>query len=571
MRHNLSCRRAFACSAFILLTVSILSGHASDDRDSLGRMQVGDAGAVCSFFTTLFDGPDVGRGRNEGHSKSLGEIHSLFGPFGIKARREAWELAATGTGLDEYNSMTYAPPDLSLKEDTLFTVRTVRDRQLVDSKDVQVYYRRLFAGNFLNTDVLIDSFEQGGIGIEEVREQLWRWLGYTYDDYRLDYYLFNGNRNMVRKLYSRGIITKKEATYLLARWFLERTAYEPSMLDDLEYFGITSPEDTKLLIKLELAYLAPFNIVPAERSKLLAEHTMLYNSVRAMAGWPITIPRLSKIKAIAPSLRNRYADAYDPNKYIAIEHLIIPKPVGKFKGYDPRIAVSINDGRKLSTTERLSRWYVGNILSVFGTVHGETQTAYVFNHRLVSPASRFCVELVALAMNKGVITADQHAEYLMSCVQAGYCSSSIYMDAKESNIPLLPDIVRNRMFFRRAFVDGIDYDDYRVMTTVAGGVYSNTVSDLIRYGVSNFETSVNANTIVCAEETGQISRRESDALLVAHFYLLLEQLTDPSWVRTKFEHGWRMRAQRLEVERAHYEYKAGQAAEEVMKILSPHD
>src|ERR1022692_4135934 len=67
MRRNLSCRRASACSVFILLAVSILSGYASNDRDFLGRMQVGDAGAVCSFFTTLFDGPDVGRGRNEGH------------------------------------------------------------------------------------------------------------------------------------------------------------------------------------------------------------------------------------------------------------------------------------------------------------------------------------------------------------------------------------------------------------------------------------------------------------------------------------------------------------------------
>lgn len=568
---NLSGRRAFARLALLFLAASILRSHSADDRDFLGRMQVGDAGAVCSFFTTLFDGPDVGRGRNEGHSKSIGEIYSLFGPFGIKARRQAWELAATGMGLDEYNAMTYAPPDLSLKEDTLITAKAVRDRQLANSKDVRAYYRHLFAGCFLNTDVLIDSGEQGGIGLEEVREQLWRWLGYTYKDYRLDYYLFNGNRNMVRKLYSRGIISKKEATYLLARWFLERTAYEPSMIEDMEYFGITSPADTKLLVKLELAYLPPFHCAPAARHKLLAEHAVLYDSVRPLAAWPLTIPRLSKIKAIAPSLSNRYADAYDPNQYIAMEHLLIPQPVGRFKGYDPRIAVSINDGRKLSATEHLSRWYLGNILSVFGAAHGDTQTAYVFNHRLVSPASRLCVELVALAGRKGVISADQQAEYLLACMRAGYCSRSIYLDAKAHNRPLLPEMMQNRMFFRRAVVDGIDYDDYSVMTTVAGGVYSNTVSDLVRYGVSNFETSINANTIMCAEKTGQISRREADALLVAHFYQLLEQLTDPAWVRTKFEPGWRMRAQRLEVERAVYEFKADQAAAAVRKLRSPHD
>jgi hypothetical protein len=68
-----------------------------------------------------------------------------------------------------------------------------------------------------------------------------------------------------------------------------------------------------------------------------------------------------------------------------------------------------------------------------------------------------------------------------------------------------------------------------------------------------------------------ISRRESDALLVAHFYLLLEQLADPSWVPTHLVRGWRMRAQRSEVERAVYEYKANQAVKEVEAIRSSHD
>ena len=571
MLRNLPSRRVFTSSAIVLLIVSTLSGCVTHDRSSLGVLQVGDAGATCSFLTTVFDGPNVGRGRNEGHLKSYGEIKSLFGPFGMRARRIHWQLAALGMGLEEYNTLSYAPPALSLSEDTFVTAKTVRDRQLVDSKDVKAYYRRLFSGNFLNTDVLIDSLEQGGIGIEEVREQLWRWLGYTYDDYRLDYYLFNGNRNMVRKLYTRGIITRKEATYLLARWFLERTAYEPSMLDDLEYFEIISQEDAKVLTKLELAYLGHFNILPADRMKLIERHTTLYDAVRTKASWPLTIPRLSKVKAIAPSFRNRYANAYHPSKYITIESLVIPRPIGKYKGYDARIAVSMNDGRKLSTTERLSRWYLGNILSAFGAAHGETQTAYEFNRRLVSPASRFCVELVASARNKGVITADRHAGYITACVRGGYCSRSIYLAAKEYNIPVLPDIARNRSFFRRCFVHGIEYDDYQVITNLAGGAYCDIASDLLRSEVSNFETSVNAITIVCAEKAGQISPCESDALLVAHFYLVLEQLNDPSWVPTRLEPGWRMRAQRLEVERSLYEYKAKLAVKEVEKTRLPHD
>ncbi|NOS72418.1 MAG: hypothetical protein HOP33_21165 [Verrucomicrobia bacterium] len=553
------------------MTVSILCGCASSDRSSLGRLQVGDAGATCSFLTTTFGGPDIGRGRNEGHLKSAGEVTSLFGPFGIKARRIHWRLAALGMGLEEYHVLTYAPPALSLYEDTLVTAKSVRDRQLVPREDVQAYYRRLFSGNFLNTDVLIASFEYGGIGIEEVREQFWRWLGYTYDDYRLDYYLFNGNRNMISKLYSRGIITKKEATYLLARWFLERTTYEPSMLDDLEYFQIISQEDAALLTKLELAYLGHFNFEPAERRKLIEQHATVYNAVRTTAKWPFTIPRLSKIKAIAPSLRNRYADAYDPKTYIAIKPLVIPQPIGKYKGYDPRIAVSINDGRKLSTSERLSRWYVGNIFSAFGAARGDTQTAYEFKRRLHSPASKFLVELVASARNKGVVTADQHAEYITACVRGGYCNRWIYLAAKEYNMPVLPDVASNTRFLGKCFVQGIEYDDYRVITTLAAGDYYDTVSDLLRYRISNFETSGNVITIVCAEEAGLIGRRESDALLVAHFYLLLEQLTDPSWVASRLEPGWRIRAQRSEVERAQYEYKANRAIKEVENVRSPHN
>lgn len=573
MRGNSTTRRA-NCWAMILLAASIFSGRASSDRGALGRLQVGDAGGTCSFFTTIFDGPDVGRGRNEGHLKSYSEIKSLFGPFGRNARHINWQLAALGMGLEEYQALGFgeAPPTLSLREDTLITAKMARDRRLVPNEDMQVYYRDLFSGCFLNTDVLIDAMEQGGVSTNEVKEQLWRWLGYTYDDYRLDYYHFEGNGNMARKLYEHGVITKKEATYLLARWFLERTAYEPNMIDDLEYFQIISREDAALLTRLELAYLAPFRVEPAERRKLLAQQAIVYDAVRAKAKWPLTIPGLSKVKAIAPSFRNRYCEHYNPNEYIAIEPLAAPKPLGKYEGYDPRIAVSLNDGRRLSVTERLSRWWgPGNILSAFGAARGETQTAYVFKKRLYSPAGRFLVELVASARNRGIITANQHAEYIATCVRLGYCSRWLYLAAREYNIPVLPGIASNVRFWGSCFDYGIGYDDYRVVSALAGGAYHDIISNMIRAGVSNCETSDDAITIVCAEKAGMISRSESNALLAAHFYLLIEQLADTSWVPTRLEHGWRMRAQRSEVERAVYEYKAIQAIKEVENVRSRHD
>ncbi len=88
--------------------VSILAAHASDDRDSLGRMQVGHAGPVCSFLRRFL----MGRcwpGRNEGHAKSLGGIDSPSVHSALRARREAWQLAALGLGLEEYQAITYDP------------------------------------------------------------------------------------------------------------------------------------------------------------------------------------------------------------------------------------------------------------------------------------------------------------------------------------------------------------------------------------------------------------------------------------------------------------------------------
>jgi len=570
MGHNLKWRRVVTLHVTTLIAAIILGGCATKDRIALGSLQVGDAGGTCSFLTTVFGGPNVGRGRNEGYLKSSAEISSLFElePFGMQSRTVLWRLAALGMGLEEYHAMTYAPPALSLKEDTLITVKTVQNRQLAPREDVEAYYRRLFTGHFLNTDVLIACFEYGGIGIDEVREQFWRWLAYTYDDYRLDYYIFIGNRNMVQKLYSSGIITKKEAKYLLARWFLERTTYEPSMLEDLEYFQIIGREDAALLINLEVAYLGHFNINPAERGRLIEQHTTIYNAVRDQVNWPLTIPQRAKFKAIAPSLSNQYKDHYDLGRYIAIQPQEIPKPYEEYKGYDPRIAVSMNDGRTLSTAERLSRWNVLNIFSAFGAARGDTQTAYVYTRRLHSPASRYVMSLVASARSKGIITPEKHAEYVDACVRNGYCSRWLYLAAKEHDMPVLTEIASNTKFFERTFVQGIQYDDYQVITTLADGAYDSTASGILRTRVSDFETWINAITILCAEETGLISRRESDALLVAHFYLLLEQVTDPSWVSTQSHPGWRMKAQRAELERALYEYKAKKAMEVVKNVRS---
>jgi len=87
MGHNLKWRRVVTLHVTTLIAAIILGGCVSKDRIPVGRHQVGDAGGTCSFLTTVFGGPNVGRGRNEGYLKSHGEIMSLFDPFGMGNRK----------------------------------------------------------------------------------------------------------------------------------------------------------------------------------------------------------------------------------------------------------------------------------------------------------------------------------------------------------------------------------------------------------------------------------------------------------------------------------------------------
>jgi hypothetical protein len=244
---------------------------------------------------------------------------------------------------------------------------------------------------------------------------------------------------------------------------------------------------------------------------------------------------------------------------------VIPRPAEKYVGYDTRLAVSLNDGRRLSTTERLSRWGVGNILSAFSAAGGDTLTEYVFNRRLHSPANKFHVALVTSARERGFVTADQHAQYIVAVVEAGYSSHAVYRVARQYNIPVLETIAGDRFFTRRIFVDGISFQDYLAMTTLANGVYSEKFSALLRSRVSDEARSIRVVTIDSAEKAGQINQTKSDALLKIHFYQLLEQLTAAATLPRDLSRSERMRTQRLEVERALYMYKADQLIVEAQR------
>lgn len=544
-----------------------LSGCRTEDRDLLGRYQVGDAGGTCSFLTTMLAGPGIGRGRNEGQMKSDDEIASLWGPFAVREKLRFRYMASTGMGLEEYNAIGRSALTINSFEDTLITGRAVIQRKVVTKQDIKRFYEALFRGHFLNTDVLVDCRAHGPMDPAKIRDQFWRWIGYTFKSYRMDYYILDGNRHMIRKLHAAQILTEREAVYLLARWFLVRTRLEASMLEDLEHFKIITTEQMAHLIRIELAYLAHFNISPTERQQLLAQQGEIYESIRGKLRWPLTIPATSQFKAIAPSYRNVYAEAYDTGMYVRCEYTEVPKSRGSYFGYDPRIAVSINDGRRLSNEEKLSRFGVGTIVSAIRAAGGETQTGYVFRRRLDSPSSSFNMRLVATARRQNVISQQQHVDYIKATMAAGLFSRHTYLSAREYGIPVLQSLPENELFMRRCFVNGLSYEDYRFLRRIAGGQASyDKALDVLRAKLDNSPWLVSAITILCAEQDGEIAQPEANALLKVHFYHLMERLAHAQALTVRIDSQMRMRRQRLKVDQALFQYHFDKAMEELDRV-----
>ena len=80
---------------------------------------------------------------------------------------------------------------------------------------------------------------------------MWQWIQYTYNDFKVNFYVLSGNKNMMRKLYECKLITHDEASYILAKWFLHFDRLECSMIEDMEFFGIVNQTETDLLLVRE--------------------------------------------------------------------------------------------------------------------------------------------------------------------------------------------------------------------------------------------------------------------------------------------------------------------------------
>ena len=243
---------------FVVL-ILFINGCACYQEAPLSNLQIGHSGRKCSFETSLFIGSFTAQGRNEGFLKSIDEIYTFIPFFAIPQKYCFAKKIASGMTLYEYRSKDLRhAANQNLYADVLTTISYCNSRSNVPNKHITKSLLCLFRNNFLNTDVIIAAFDNGVVDKTEARKQVWAWIQKTYDNYSLNYYILDGNKNMLRKLYERKLINKEEAAYLLKRWFLKFNRMECSMIEDIEYFEIVNSNEVDMLLKREAAHLPLF-------------------------------------------------------------------------------------------------------------------------------------------------------------------------------------------------------------------------------------------------------------------------------------------------------------------------
>jgi hypothetical protein len=161
-------------------------------------------------------------------------------------------MISSGMGIEEYrNKVLRCSLNQNLYPDVFETISTCRARNIVTPKEAETLLRHLFHSNFLNGVSLVAVYDGGAVNRQEARDQFFSWLKVTYQNYALNYYILAGNRNILKKLHKRKLISGQEAAYLLKRWFLKSSRYEVSMIEDMEYFKLINKEEADSILVCE--------------------------------------------------------------------------------------------------------------------------------------------------------------------------------------------------------------------------------------------------------------------------------------------------------------------------------
>ncbi len=238
----------------ILFLVIVMLGCGCSQQEflSMGDSQVTDANGLCSFGTNLALGAITARSRNDGYLKSDDEIKCMYF-FLFPYRMKIADITAGGAGLTEYR-FKYLRCSLNqnMYLDVFQTISICSRDKIVPDKDIKRLLRHLFHSNFLNTDVLVAVNKGKAISKGLIRDQLMKWLIVTRANYELNYYILQGNRYMMRKLYRQGLLSHEEAVYFLGRWYSRLCRLDVSMIEDMEFFQLISRDEADTLMKYEV-------------------------------------------------------------------------------------------------------------------------------------------------------------------------------------------------------------------------------------------------------------------------------------------------------------------------------
>jgi hypothetical protein len=252
---------------FLVLIFLQGCGRPNIQAPSPGALQVTRAGRLCSFWTSVFNGPKTARGRNEGYLKSKKEIKRLIPIYNIPTIIDQGKMADAGMSLSEYlDRESRCSMNLNKYPDVLQTITVCEHRGIISPQKIKALRRHLAQCNFLNADTLIEAVKNDALTYKEGRLLFFQWLMSIGNFKKVNLYLFVGNGFMLRKLHINKIISKDEARHFLQSWIFHLERFDTSFLEDLEYFQAISPADLDVLIERENCLL---------RQKLI-EHNAAY-------------------------------------------------------------------------------------------------------------------------------------------------------------------------------------------------------------------------------------------------------------------------------------------------------
>jgi hypothetical protein len=204
----------------------------------IGRKQIGDAGSLCSFMTTLLVGPGVGLDRNGGYLKTVRDIGSLYGPFSYKNKRHYSNLIGNQIKLENLRETIYAPECVWSGTQNLRLIYFLYSRNELSTTDYYIVKKLLLESNFIT----LDSYELCDLIYPESLAELkisfreyWNRINLKSVRYP---HLAAGNKNFFRRANKLNLLSFNECQTSILKILKLYRYLTDDMLNDCIYFGL---------------------------------------------------------------------------------------------------------------------------------------------------------------------------------------------------------------------------------------------------------------------------------------------------------------------------------------------